>query len=137
MSKEEREAFLEGVHVGVLAVERSGRGPLSLPIWYWVEDGEVLLSMDHTSLKAQLVEAAGRATLTVQDEAPPYKYVAVEGPVRIEPGPHDVMALATRYLGEEFGAMYAEANPNTEQSAVARLTPETWNTFDFGKMLGL
>jgi hypothetical protein len=137
MSDEERQAFLEGVHVAVLSVERPGRGPLSLPIWYWVKDGEVLLSVDSTTLKAKLLAEAGRATLTIQDEAPPYKYAAFEGPVRIEPGPHDVLALATRYLGEDFGAMYAEANPNTDDSAIVHLTPETWNTFDFGKMLGL
>ena len=40
MTKEERAAFLADVHVGVLAVDEPGRGPLSLPIWYLV-DGEV------------------------------------------------------------------------------------------------
>jgi hypothetical protein len=137
MSDAERQAFLEDVHVGVLAVDRPGRGPWSLPIWYWVEDGDVLMSLALSSLKTTLLRAAGRATLTIQDEAPPYKYAAFEGPVVVEPGPHDVLALAARYLGPELGELYADANPNTEDSAVARLTPESWNTMDFAKLLGL
>ena len=32
MSVAEREAFLADVHVGILAIERPGRGPLALPI---------------------------------------------------------------------------------------------------------
>lgn len=35
------------------------------------------------------VRAAGRATLTVQAEAAPYKYVSVEGAVVLEPAMHD------------------------------------------------
>ena len=34
MSKAEREAFLAGVHVGVLAVERDDGPPLASPVWY-------------------------------------------------------------------------------------------------------
>jgi hypothetical protein len=32
MSKPEREAFLAGVHVGVISIAEPGRGPLSAPI---------------------------------------------------------------------------------------------------------
>jgi len=32
MTPDEREAFLAGVHVGVLAVEEAGRGPLTVPV---------------------------------------------------------------------------------------------------------
>jgi hypothetical protein len=39
--------------------------------------------MSGDSLKAQLLRAAGRATMTVQTEAPPYKYVCVEGRVTL------------------------------------------------------
>jgi nitroimidazol reductase NimA-like FMN-containing flavoprotein (pyridoxamine 5'-phosphate oxidase superfamily) len=34
MTAAEREEFLSGVHVAVLAVERAGRAPLAVPVWY-------------------------------------------------------------------------------------------------------
>lgn len=135
MTREERDAFLAGVHVGVLAIDEPGRGPLALPVWYEVDDGRVVISMDGSSLKARLLLAAGRATLTVQDEAPPYKYVSVEGPVTIEPSRRDGAPLASRYLGPELGAWYAEHNPPTDDSVLAVLTPEHWRTMDFAKTM--
>jgi nitroimidazol reductase NimA-like FMN-containing flavoprotein (pyridoxamine 5'-phosphate oxidase superfamily) len=43
MTASEREEFLSGVHVGVLAVERAGRAPLAVPVWYDYEPGGELL----------------------------------------------------------------------------------------------
>jgi hypothetical protein len=34
MTREEREAFLAGAHVGVLRIDEPGRGLLSVPVWY-------------------------------------------------------------------------------------------------------
>ena len=34
MSRAEREAFLAALHVGVISISESGRGPLTVPIWY-------------------------------------------------------------------------------------------------------
>lgn len=136
MTRAEREAFLADVHVGVLAVDDPGRGPLTLPIWYLVEDGEVVISMDDTSKKFRLLEAAGRATMVVQSEALPYAYVSIEGPVRAErPTDRDPLDFASRYLGD-FAQMYVDANPPTEHTVEIHLTPEHWNTMDFGKLLG-
>ena len=134
MTRAEREAFLADVHVGVLAIDQPGQGPLALPIWYQVEDGDVLVGMGGESRKAQLLRAAGRATLTVQTEEPPYRYVSVEGPVVLEPASHDALAMATRYLGEELGTWYVEQDPPTADSVTIRLRPENWRTFDFAKL---
>ena len=138
MTKAEREAFLADVHVGVLAVAEPGRGPLSLPIWYLVdgegEEVEVVMSMSAGSVKERLLQAAGRATLTIQTEEPPYKYASIEGPVTIGPATHDPLELASRYLGPELGQWYVE-NTSTEGAVNARLRPEHWRTHDFAKSL--
>jgi nitroimidazol reductase NimA-like FMN-containing flavoprotein (pyridoxamine 5'-phosphate oxidase superfamily) len=39
MTKEEREAFLADVHVGVISVAEDGHGPLTVPVWYSYEPG--------------------------------------------------------------------------------------------------
>lgn len=134
MTVEQREAFLADLHVGVLAIERDGKGPLAVPIWYQYDGAQVVLFMDGDSAKAALLRRHGRATLTVQDERPPYRYVSVEGPVTVEPRQDgdDLLAMATRYLGPEIGARYAAANPPTDTSVTARLTPERWLTVDYG-----
>jgi PPOX class probable F420-dependent enzyme len=135
MTRQEREDFLADVHVGVLAVDEPGRGPTALPIWYLYRDGEVLMSMDGSSLKARLLTATGRASLAVQTEAAPYRYVSVEGPVTMTAEHLDIRELASRYLGAELGAWYADANPPTDDTVLVRLRPEHWRTFDFGKLL--
>jgi nitroimidazol reductase NimA-like FMN-containing flavoprotein (pyridoxamine 5'-phosphate oxidase superfamily) len=136
MTKDEREAFLAGVHVGVLAIERPGRGPLALPIWYQFTDGVIEIGMDGDSLKATLLRAAGRATMTVQTETPPYKYVCVAGPVTVLAEQRDDFEMANRYLGPELGRWYADTNPSTERSVIARLEPESFITMDFAKLMG-
>ena len=102
----------------------------------WCRDGAVEINIDGSSLKATLLRAAGRATLTVQDETPPYKYVSVEGPVEVVPAAGDNLEMASRYLGPELGKWYADTNPTTDDSVVAVLRPEHWRTFDFGKLMG-
>lgn len=134
MTPEEREAFLAGVHVGVLAMEEPDRGPLALPVWYLYRDGEVRIDIDGSSLKVRLLAAAGRATLTVQNEALPYQYVSVEGPVVLDDSARDHLEMAIRYLGPELGRSYIDRNPSGEDAIVVRLVPERWRTKDYGKL---
>src|ERR1700722_17755099 len=91
MSLAEREQFLAGVHVGVLSVAAGGgAGPLTVPVWYTYKPGGVVtLTTGRTTRKAVAIGAAGRFSLCAQDEQPPYKYVAVEGPAVIEPASLD------------------------------------------------
>mgnify|MGYP001821148281 FL=1 len=133
MTPAEREAFLADLHVGVLSIQRDGKGPLALPIWYQYEDGVVMIWMSGESVKAKLLRRHGRASMTVQDESPPYRYVMVEGPVTVTPSDRDILPVAIRYLGEEMGRGYAAQNPADDSSVIARLTPERWLTVDYGK----
>jgi hypothetical protein len=141
MTKEEREAFLAGVHVGVLAVQHDGHGPLTLPIWYsYQPGGTVNLITSSDSRKAQLIASAGRLTLCVQTETPPYQYVSVEGPVVSTDAPVDPderRSLAHRYLGQEFGDLYLKATAERDASSVViRMKPQSWLTTDFAKEFG-
>lgn len=133
MTTAEREAFLADLHVGILSIQREGKGPLAVPIWYQYEDGVVMIWMSGDSVKAKLLRRHGRATMTVQNETPPYQYAMVEGPVTVTPSDRDILPVAIRYLGHEMGRGYAAQNPSTESSAIARLTPEHWLTTDYGK----
>lgn len=140
MTKDEREAFLADVHVGVLAVNGDG-APSLTPIWYSYEPGgDVLMNTGAVSPKTALLRANRQASLCVQTESAPYKYVVVQGKVTIDDGPPDAewrRAVAHRYLGPEFGDMYIDATTDAETTSVTvRLTPERWHTTDYTKQFG-
>ena len=140
MTKDEREAFLAGVHVGVIGIAEEGRAPLMVPIWYGYEaGGDVWIITERGSRKGHALEVAGRFSLCAQDENPPYKYVSVEGPI-VTSAPCDQerhrRVLAHRYLGSELGDMYLESTAEESIDLVVyRMQPETWYTVDYGKQL--
>ena len=140
MTREERQAFLADLHVGVLSVEEGeGRAPLATPVWYSYEPGGLVsfvIGVD--ARKTVLLRQAGRASLCVQSEEPPYyKYVTVEGPLVAmdsPPNPGERRALAHRYLGEELGDRYIQSTAAAEASMVTvRIQPEHWLSTDFAK----
>jgi nitroimidazol reductase NimA-like FMN-containing flavoprotein (pyridoxamine 5'-phosphate oxidase superfamily) len=138
MTKEQREAFLADVHVGVISIAADdGRGPLTIPIWYsYAPGGEVCVVTGRTSRKAQLLERAGRFSLCVQTEAPPYQYVSVEGPiVAIEAADleRDRRPLAHRYLGAPLGDRYIDSTRNAVGNVLVRMRPERWLTVDYAR----
>jgi PPOX class probable F420-dependent enzyme len=132
MKKAQREAFLAGLHVGVVAIARDGGAPLAAPVWYSYEPGgDVVFVFESASEKMKLLEAEGQASLCVQNEGMPYQYVTVEGPAVICDSDGDVQrSLAHRYLGPEIGDLYLGAIADTV-SRVVRLAPTRWRTVDY------
>jgi nitroimidazol reductase NimA-like FMN-containing flavoprotein (pyridoxamine 5'-phosphate oxidase superfamily) len=140
MTRAEREAFLAGLHVGVISIPDVDRGPLTVPIWYAYEPGgELRLVTEPGSRKGRLLSKGLRVSLCVQTESLPYKYVSVEGPVvAIEPADveRDARALAHRYLGPELGDRYVEATSADRSaggSVLVRIRPERWLSVDYAK----
>jgi len=136
MSVSDREAFLAGLHVGVLAIERRDGPPLAVPVWYSYEPGgDVHVLTSASSLKGRLAAAAGRASLCAQQEDLPYKYVTIDGPVEIDAlDPDDrapIEAMAIRYPGDEMGRGYA-AQAEADDEIRLRIRPERWYTVDYG-----
>ena len=136
MNREEREAFLADLHVGILSVAEPGRGPLTAPIWYGYEPGgDVWFVVEPDSRKGRLLTEGIRVSLCAQTEDPPYKYASVEGPVTsIRPSEADQSSepLAIRYLGPDLGKRYAESMRGGK-SVTVRMRPERWLTTDYSK----
>ena len=139
LSQQEKETFLSELHVGVLAIAREGRGPLTAPIWYCYAPGESLwIMIGRDSRKAKLLRVGTRVSLCAQQETSPYAYVTVEGPVeRVEEGTlEDLQELATRYLGEEGGKAYAEQMTDQTPAGsglTVTIRPATWLAVDYSR----
>ena len=135
MTQQEQEKFFSDLHVGVLALNDEGHGPLAVPIWYdYQPGGELLFLTGPNSRKGNLLEIGIRVSLVAQTENPPYKYVSVEGSiVSIAAAEEDdLLKMAIRYLGSKAGRKYAENNPVTG-SVVVRVIPDRWLAVDYSK----
>ena len=140
MTKEEREAFLAALHVGIISIEDPGRGPLTAPVWYAYEPGgEICVVTDRDSRKGRLLAVGKRISFVAQTESVPYQYVSVEGPVvAIEPADtaRHTLPIAQRYLGEDLGRQYVAATGADREargSIHVRMRPERWLTVDYKK----
>jgi len=138
MTRAQREQFLAGLHVGVLAIPDGARGPLTAPIWYGYEPGgEVWVVTGEGSRKGKLLRPGVRVSLVAQNEASPYMYVSVEGPVTtVAPvrDPEAVRSLARRYLGAKGGDAYVAATwqgYEKDPNVLVRIHPERWLTVDY------
>jgi nitroimidazol reductase NimA-like FMN-containing flavoprotein (pyridoxamine 5'-phosphate oxidase superfamily) len=136
MNKDERETFLAGVHVAIVAISDEDRGPTIAPVWYWYEPGgDVWFETEPNSAKGKLLHVGKRISLCVQDESPPYAYVSIEGPI-IEIATDDLqlheIPMAVRYLGEQAGREYiASLAPAVWKRYIIR--PERWRTYNGSK----
>jgi len=112
-----------------------------VPVWYGYEPGgELWFVTDRDSRKGKLLLLVDRISLCAQTEAPPYKYVSVEGPIaaieRADLERHR-RPLAHRYLGRELGERYlAGSSAEGDGSIVVRVKTERWLTVDYGKAFG-
>ena len=138
MTREEREAFLAGVHVGIVSVDDPGRGPLSVPVWYLYEPGgDIVLVTRPQARKASLLKVGARVSFVAQSEDMPPKYVSIQGSV-VSATPADVgrdlKPVVRKYLPADVGDAYVDnTRPNGTDEIVVRIRPDRWFSRDFGR----
>ncbi|MEU6669156.1 pyridoxamine 5'-phosphate oxidase family protein [Streptomyces sp. NPDC046727] len=137
LSPQEREQFLAEPHIGALSVvDRPGRAPLTVPIWYqYTPGGELWVRTGPDSRKARAIRSAGRFSLMVQRTQPTTRYVWVEGPVtRTAPDSDEhTWEMAARYIPEEKVAAYVEFDRNQlAEHFIIYMRPEHWLSADLG-----
>jgi hypothetical protein len=111
----------------VCATTRVDGRPHATPVWYDVDDdGSVVFTTGRDTVKGKTLARTGWATLCVDDDAPPYSFVILEGPVTLSDDLDEVRALAgrlgARYMGADRAEDYAERNGVPGELAV-RLRP--------------
>ena len=116
MSPGETRAFLlEGTRTAKLAIVRADGRPHVTPTWFTLDGDALVLTTHRTSMKARAIGREPRVALCVDDQAPPYSYVMVEGTATLSDDLDELRRCATavggRYMGadraDEFGARNA------------------------------
>ena len=105
-------AFLSaGTRTGKVGWTAADGRPLVAPVWFVVEDGELVFPPAKTTATGRAIARDPRLVLCVDEEQPPYAFVQVQGLATVSEDPGVLVRTATaigaRYMGadraEEFG----------------------------------
>lgn len=98
-------AFLsEGTRTGMLGFLASDGRPLVAPVWFIVDNGELVFNTARASAKGRALARDSRVVICVDDPHPPYSFVQVQGIATTHDGADDLLDIATRIGGRYMGA---------------------------------
>jgi PPOX class probable F420-dependent enzyme len=120
-------AFLsEGTRTGMLGFLAADGRPLVAPVWFVVDDGQLVFTTHRHSSKGRALERDSRVVLCADDPHPPYSFVQVQGVGTVTEGPQDVLDIATRtgarYMGADRANEFGRRNA-VPGEVVARVQP--------------
>ena len=115
-----------GTRTGKLAYSGADGRPLVAPIWFIVEDGDLVFNTGKDTAKGRALARDPRATLCVDLEEPPYGFVQVQGEAEISEEPGELVrtatAIAARYMGQDRAEEFGKRN-GVPGELVVRLHP--------------
>ncbi|OBK49043.1 PPOX class F420-dependent oxidoreductase [Mycobacterium kubicae] len=120
-------AFLsEGTRTGMLGFVASDGRPLVTPVWFVVDNGELVFTTGRDTSKGRAIQRDPRIVICVDDPHPPYSFVQVQGVANVTDDQQDVLDIATRtggrYMGAERAEEFGRRNAVPEE-VVVRLRP--------------
>jgi PPOX class probable F420-dependent enzyme len=98
----------EPARPAVLATRRPDGRPHAAPVWIALDGDEVVFNTGERTVKGRNLAADPRCTLVVQDDRPPYSYVALDGEATLVDDLDEVRTWAARIGGRYMGADRAE-----------------------------
>lgn len=116
--------------LAVLATYRRDGSVLLSPVWHEWRDGGFHVVTGSSDVKAAHLRRDSRASIVVCEHTPPYRGVEVRcNALLVTEGVGDaVTRIASRYLGREAGAAYAESGGD---DLIIRLEPGDLRAWDF------
>ena len=127
MTHDECLAFLVArPRTGKLATVRPDGRPHVAPIWFDLDGDQLFFTTWHKSAKAANLRHSPWVSLCVDDEAPPFAFVKIDGTAEFTDNPAELRRWATRiagrYMGEGLGETYGNRNAVAGELLV-RVTP--------------
>jgi PPOX class probable F420-dependent enzyme len=100
-----------GTRTGMLGYVAADGRPLVAPVWFVVDDGQVVFTTGRDTSKGRALARDSRVVICVDDPHPPYSFVQVQGQASVSEEPGEVLDFTTRtgarYMGadraDEFG----------------------------------
>ena len=106
---EEVVAFLsEGTRTGMLGFLAADGRPLVAPVWFIVDNGELVFNTGATTAKGRALVRDRRVVICVDDPHPPFSFVQVQGIATTYEDAEDLLDVATRIGGRYMGVDRAE-----------------------------
>jgi PPOX class probable F420-dependent enzyme len=109
----------------------SDRRPLVAPVWFIVDNGELVFNTGRASAKGLALDRDSRVVICVDDPHPPYSFVRVQGIATTHNGADDLLDIATRiggrYMGADRATAFGQRNAVPED-LVVRVQPTKVNS---------
>lgn len=126
LSDEVIEFLSTGTRTGKLAYLAADGRPLVAPVWFIVEDGNIVFNTGKNTAKGRALARDSRVAMTVDDERPPYSFVQVQGVAGTSEDPQQLLDTATRiagrYVGDDRAAEFGRRN-GVPGELVVRIRP--------------
>lgn len=121
-----RDFLMHGTRTGKVAWVAADGAPHVAPIWFVIDGDDIVFNTGADTGKGRALAREGRASLVVDDEAPPYSFVKVDGSITLHDDLDEVRRLATviggRYMGLDRAEEFGERN-GVPGELVVRLHP--------------
>lgn len=127
MSAEERRRFLShGTRTGQLATVRAAGAPHVVPIWFVLDGDDLVFNTGADTVKGRNLRRDPRVCISVDDQAPPYSFVQINGVASLSEDVEAMLpwstAIAARYMGRGRAEEYGRRNAVPGELLV-RVTP--------------
>jgi PPOX class probable F420-dependent enzyme len=115
MTVEECKAFiLAQARPAIAAVVRADGRPHATPVWIDLDGDQIVFTTWHESLKAKALRRDPRIALTIDDDAPPFAFVVIEGTATLSDESVGLRywagRIGGRYMGADQAAAYGARN---------------------------
>ena len=104
----------EGTRTGKIAYTNAAGRVLVAPIWFIVEDGDLIFNTGVDTVKGKFLARERQVTICVDLEEPPYAFVQVQGEAELSNDPSELIrtatAIAARYVGPDRASEYGQRN---------------------------
>jgi PPOX class probable F420-dependent enzyme len=108
LSEEVVEFLSMGTRTGMLGYVAADGRPLVAPVWFVVDEGQLVFNTGRGSAKGRALGRDSRVVICVDDPHPPYSFVQVQGIASVQDGAEDLLEIATRIGGRYMGAHRAK-----------------------------
>jgi PPOX class probable F420-dependent enzyme len=121
----------EGRRTGKLGFTAADGRPLVAPVWFIVENGEIVFNTGADTAKGRAVVRDPRVVLCVDMEEPPFAFVQVQGLAVTDEDPDELYrtaaACGARYMGADRADEFGKRN-GVPGELVVRIRPTKVNS---------